>query len=60
MRAEVSTELSRLISPLALHDSEHFRATMAEIIARCRTSSLGSLLTPHGDGLYQTARRPAP
>ena len=39
--AEVSAELSRLISPLAPHDREQFRATMAEIIARCRTSSRG-------------------
>lgn len=37
--AEVSAELSRLISPLASHDREHFRCTMAKIIARCRTSS---------------------
>jgi DNA-binding MarR family transcriptional regulator len=36
--AEVSAELNRLISPLAAPDREHFRATMAEIIARCRTS----------------------
>ena len=38
-QAEVSAELSRLISPLAPHDREQFRATMAEIIVRCRTSS---------------------
>ena len=37
--AEVSAELSRLISPLAPHDREQFRATMAQIIVRCRTSS---------------------
>ncbi len=37
--AEVSAELSRLISPLAPHDREHFRSTMAKIIARCGTSS---------------------
>jgi DNA-binding MarR family transcriptional regulator len=37
--AEVSAELSHLISPLAPHDREHFRSTMATIIARCRTSS---------------------
>jgi DNA-binding MarR family transcriptional regulator len=36
--AEVSAELNRLISPLAAPDRERFRATMAEIIARCRTS----------------------
>jgi len=39
--AEVSAELSRLISPLAPHDREQFRATMAEIIARCRASRPG-------------------
>jgi DNA-binding MarR family transcriptional regulator len=37
--AEVSAELGRLIAPLAPHDREHFRSTMAKIIARCRTSS---------------------
>jgi DNA-binding MarR family transcriptional regulator len=37
--AEVSAELSRIISPLAPHDRERFRSTMAEILARCRTSS---------------------
>jgi DNA-binding MarR family transcriptional regulator len=37
--AEVSAELSCLISPLASHDREHFRGTMAKIIARCRASS---------------------
>ena len=31
---EVGAELSRLIAPLAPRDSEHFRATLAEIIAR--------------------------
>jgi len=36
--AEIGAELSRLIAPLAPHDREHFRRTMAEIIARCRTS----------------------
>ena len=36
---EVSAELSRLISPLAPHDREHFRSTMAEIIAGCMASS---------------------
>jgi DNA-binding MarR family transcriptional regulator len=38
--AEVSAALSRLISPLAANDREHFRSTMAEIIARCRTPQL--------------------
>jgi DNA-binding MarR family transcriptional regulator len=33
--AEISAELSRLISPLAACDREQFRAAMAEIIARC-------------------------
>jgi DNA-binding MarR family transcriptional regulator len=37
--AEVSTEVSRLISPLTPHDREHFRSTMADIITRCRTLS---------------------
>jgi DNA-binding MarR family transcriptional regulator len=36
--AEVGAELGRLVSSLAPRDREHFRATMAEIIARCRTS----------------------
>jgi DNA-binding MarR family transcriptional regulator len=36
--AEVSTEISRLISALPPDDREHFRSTMAEIIARCRSS----------------------
>jgi hypothetical protein len=36
--AEVSAELNRLIAPLAAPDRERFRATMTEIIARCRTS----------------------
>jgi DNA-binding MarR family transcriptional regulator len=39
--AEVSTELSRLIAPLAPHDREHFRSTLGEIIASCRTSRPG-------------------
>ena len=39
--AEIGAELSRLISPLAPHDREQFRSTMAEIIARCRTSRPG-------------------
>jgi hypothetical protein len=37
---EVSAELSRLISPLAPHDREHFRDAMAGIIARCGTPGL--------------------
>jgi DNA-binding MarR family transcriptional regulator len=37
--AEVSAELGRLISPLAPQRREHFRSTMAEIIATCRTSA---------------------
>ena len=37
--AEVSAELDRLISPLAPQDCEHFRTTMAEILAKHRTSS---------------------
>jgi DNA-binding MarR family transcriptional regulator len=36
--AEVSAELGRLVAPLAEQDREHFRSTMAEIIARCRAS----------------------
>ena len=36
--AEVSAELGRLVATLAPHDREQFRSTMAEIIARCRTS----------------------
>jgi DNA-binding MarR family transcriptional regulator len=39
--AEIGAELSRLISSLAPLDREHFRSTMAELIARCRTSSPG-------------------
>jgi DNA-binding MarR family transcriptional regulator len=35
--AEVNAELRRLIAPLAPHDREQFRSTMAEIIAGCRT-----------------------
>src|SRR6185437_15454430 len=38
--AEMSAELDRLISPLAPQDREHFRKTMAGIIARCRASSV--------------------
>ena len=34
--AELGAELSRLTSPLAAPDREHFGATVAEIIARCR------------------------
>ncbi|MEO3858165.1 MarR family transcriptional regulator [Acrocarpospora sp. B8E8] len=40
--AEVSAELSRLIAPLSDSDRERFRSTMAEIIARCRTSPSAS------------------
>ena len=36
--AELGEELSRLISSLAPQDREHFRTTVAEIIASCRTS----------------------
>jgi DNA-binding MarR family transcriptional regulator len=36
--AELGEQLSGLISSLAPHDREHFRGTMAQIIARCRTS----------------------
>ena len=39
--AEIGAELSRLISSLAPQDREHFRSTMAEIIASCRTSAPG-------------------
>jgi DNA-binding MarR family transcriptional regulator len=39
-RAEVNTELSHLLSPLAPHDREQFRSDMAEIIAACRAQSL--------------------
>jgi DNA-binding MarR family transcriptional regulator len=35
--ADLTTELSGLISSLAPQDREHFGSTMAEIIARCRT-----------------------
>ncbi|WP_460343287.1 MarR family winged helix-turn-helix transcriptional regulator [Actinoallomurus acanthiterrae] len=34
--AEVSAELGHLISPLADDDREHFRSTMAQLIATCR------------------------
>jgi DNA-binding MarR family transcriptional regulator len=37
--AEVNMELTHLLSALAPHDREQFRSTMAEIIARCRTSA---------------------
>ncbi|MFI6455988.1 hypothetical protein ACIBF6_31040 [Streptosporangium amethystogenes] len=40
--AEVGAELSLLIAPPADNDREHFRSTMAGIIARCRTSSASS------------------
>jgi len=36
--AEIGTELNRLISSLAPQDREHFRGTVAEIIASCRAS----------------------
>jgi DNA-binding MarR family transcriptional regulator len=36
--AEIGAELSRLIAPLAPNDREHFRGTVLEIIARCRTA----------------------
>lgn len=36
--AEVSAELSRLISPLSAADREQFRATMAKIITNCRAA----------------------
>jgi len=39
--AEIGTELNRLIASLAPQDREHFRATMAEIIASCRTAAPG-------------------
>ena len=39
--AEIGAELSRLVSPLAAADREHFRAAMAEIIASCRTGRSG-------------------
>ena len=35
--AEVGAERSRLVSPLAEQDREHFRSTIAEIIASCRS-----------------------
>jgi DNA-binding MarR family transcriptional regulator len=37
--AEIGAELSRLIAPLAPRDREHFRATITEIIASCRTAA---------------------
>ncbi len=39
--AEVNTELSRLLAPLAPHDRKHFRNTMAEILRQSRDSSRG-------------------
>jgi DNA-binding MarR family transcriptional regulator len=36
--AEVGAELGRVVAPLAAPDREHFRATVAEIIAGYRTS----------------------
>jgi DNA-binding MarR family transcriptional regulator len=40
--AEVNTELSRLLAPLAPHDRKHFRNTMAEILRQSRGSSRGA------------------
>jgi DNA-binding MarR family transcriptional regulator len=40
--AEVNTELSSLIAPLSPHDREHFRCTMAKVIAECGPPPLGS------------------
>jgi DNA-binding MarR family transcriptional regulator len=40
-QAEVSAELCHLAEPLAPHDREHFRATTAEIVGRCRTGRSG-------------------
>ncbi|MFC4014232.1 MarR family winged helix-turn-helix transcriptional regulator [Nonomuraea purpurea] len=37
--AEVSAELSHLITPLADDDREQFRTTMAQIITHCRASA---------------------
>ena len=37
--AEVSAELGRLVATLAPHDREHFRSTLAGIIARCRADA---------------------
>jgi DNA-binding MarR family transcriptional regulator len=37
---EVTAELEHLLSPLALHDREHFRRAMAAIIAQCRAEIL--------------------
>lgn len=39
---EVSAELGHLTSQLTTHDRERFRSTTAEIITRCRTSSLSN------------------
>jgi DNA-binding MarR family transcriptional regulator len=39
--AEVNTELSRLLAPLAPHDRKHFRNTMAEILRQSRGFSRG-------------------
>ena len=36
--ADVGAELSLLVAPLAEQDREHFRSTIAEIIASCRSS----------------------
>lgn len=40
--AEVNAELSSLIAPLTPNDREHFRSTMAKVIAACGAPSLGS------------------
>jgi len=39
--AEVNTELSRLLAPLAPQDRQHFRNTMAEILRQSRGFSRG-------------------
>lgn len=38
--AEVTAELSQLLAPLAAHERERFRGTMAGIIARCGAASV--------------------
>lgn len=37
--AEVNAELARLVAPLTPADRDHFRSTMAQIIAACQGSS---------------------
>ncbi|HET9777720.1 MAG TPA: hypothetical protein VFP81_00405, partial [Propionibacteriaceae bacterium] len=39
--AEVNAELSQLLAPLAPHDRQHFRNTMAEILEQSRSLSRG-------------------